>query len=168
MTALYTLVAFVTLQRVTELVVARRNTKWLLGQGAVEVGRRHYPALVVLHTAWLGAILAFIPATAPLNPWLAAVYVALQGLRVWTIMTLGRRWTTRVICLPNAPLVRSGPYRFVKHPNYLIVVGEIAVLPLAFGAWRLALAFSLLNALVLFHRIRVEEQALGINRAASQ
>jgi methyltransferase len=91
---------------------------------------------------------------------LVAVYGALQILRVWILLSLGERWTTRVIVMPDAPLVRAGPYRFIRHPNYWLVCGEIAVLPLIFGAWPLALAFSLLNGALLFHRIRVENAAL--------
>ena len=159
MTAAILLLAFVTAQRLGELVLARRNTARLKAQGGVEHGAGHYPLIVVLHAAWLGGLwlLAWDRAIEPL--WLAA-YLLLQALRAWVLLSLGSRWTTRIITVPGERLVRRGPYRFVSHPNYLVVAGEIAVLPLVFGLWPYALAFSLLNAAVLSVRIRAEGAAL--------
>jgi methyltransferase len=162
---LWLLVGFVILQRLAELHRANLNTRQLLAQGAVEHGRGHYPLLVLLHGAWLASLLLWVPAERTPLPWLIVLFFVLQALRVWILLSLGPRWTTRIIVLPNAPLVRSGPYRFLKHPNYLVVAGEIAVLPLAFGAWEIALVFSLLNAALLAWRIRLEELALASVRA---
>jgi methyltransferase len=151
---------FVTLQRLGELVLARRNTARLLAREAYEVAPGHYPLIVLLHAAWLLGLwwLAF---DAPVSwSWLAA-FVVLQGLRVWVLLTLGERWTTRIIVLPGAPLVSGGPYRLLSHPNYAVVVAEIAVLPLVFGLTSYALVFSLLNAIVLAIRIRAENAALA-------
>ncbi|MBW3558436.1 MAG: hypothetical protein KY449_01515 [Proteobacteria bacterium] len=157
------LLGFVTLQRLSELVVARRNTQALLAQGGVEVGRRHYPLIVALHAAWLVGLWA-LGWDEPVNPlWLAA-YALLQGLRGWVLGSLGRRWTTRIIVVPGETLVRRGPYRWLPHPNYLVVTGEIAVLPLCLGLAGYALLFSLLNAAVLFVRIRAENRALQTAR----
>ena len=158
------LVLAVALLRLAELAHAERNTRRLLARGGQEVGAHHYPLLVGMHAAWLGAIFVTVPADAPPSLPFALLFAALLGARAWTIWSLGRYWTTRVITLPDAPLVRRGPYRFVRHPNYLVVAGEIVVLPLIFGAWRLALLFSALNAALLWHRIRVEDAALAPRR----
>lgn len=165
MSVLWIVLALVAAQRLAELAYARYNTRRLLASGAYETGAGHYPLLVGLHALWLAALAVFVPAdTAPL--WsLLAVFVVLQGLRVWVLLTLGRYWTTRIITLPGAPLVRRGPYRLFRHPNYLVVAGEILVLPLAFGAWEIAVIFSLANAAVLALRIRCEERVLQPRRA---
>ncbi|MEE9196270.1 MAG: isoprenylcysteine carboxylmethyltransferase family protein [Alphaproteobacteria bacterium] len=164
MTWLWALLGLVVLQRLGELIYAHRNTTRLLAQGGRERGARHYPLIVLLHLAWLAAMAALVPAeTPPLWPWLALFFL-LQAGRLWVLASLGPYWTTRIITLANAPLVRHGPYRFLKHPNYLVVALEIAVLPLAFGAWQIALVFSLLNALLLAHRIRIEDSALAERR----
>ena len=155
------IVALVAVERIAELVHARRNTRALLARGAIEAGAGHYPLLVLLHGAWLAALLYAVPAdTMPSSGWLGA-FGLLQGLRLWVLASLGPYWTTRIITLPGAPLVRRGPYRFLRHPNYVVVVAEIAVLPLAFGAWRIALVFSALNLALLAWRIRIEQQALA-------
>ena len=161
------IVLLVALERAAELVYARRNTKRLLDEGGIEWGAGHYPFLVALHAGWLLAILVLADADQPLDMSLLIVFLALQGARLWVIMTLGRYWTTRIITLPGVPLVRRGPYRYLRHPNYAIVVAEIAVLPLVFGAWRVALVFSLLNLALLRHRIRVENQALAERPASA-
>jgi methyltransferase len=148
-------------QRVGELVLARRNTERLLAQGGVEHGAAHYPLLVGLHGLWLASLLLYVPADAALSWKLFAVFLVLQGCRVWVIASLGRFWTTRIVTLPRAPLVRRGPYRWVRHPNYLIVALEIPVLPAAFGAWEIALVLGFLNLFMLRWRIRVEEAALA-------
>lgn len=162
------LVLVVGLLRVAELAHARRNTRRLLAQGGRELGAGHYPLLVALHAAWLIAIFVAIPASTPPALPFALLFGALLAARAWTIWSLGPYWTTRVITLPDAPLVRRGPYRYLRHPNYLIVAGEIAVLPLIFGAWRLALVFSAINAALLWHRMRIEDQALAPRRAAQR
>jgi methyltransferase len=147
-------------QRLGELMIARRNTKRLLAHGGREVGAAHYPLFIVLHTAWLVALAIFVPFDRRPNPELIGLYLLLQLGRIWVISSLGPYWTTRIITVDGAPMVRKGPFRFLRHPNYLVVVAEIAVLPLAFGAWRLALVFSVLNALLLAYRIHVEQTAL--------
>ena len=160
MPALYVVVGFLLVQRLAELGFARRNHRALLARGAFEVGRGHYPAMVALHAGWLLALPATIdPRTAVSLP-LLAVFVLLECGRVWVIATLGSRWTTRIVVLPGAAPIRSGPYRYVRHPNYVIVCGEMAVVPLMFGAWILAATASLLNLLVLRARLRVENRAL--------
>ncbi len=164
MSPLYWLVALVAAERVVELALARRNTRRLMSEGGVEHGARHYPLIVALHTAWLASLALFGDAQAPIEWPFLALFAALQAARVWVLASLGRFWTTRVIAVPGAPLVRRGPYRFMRHPNYAVVVGEIAVLPLVFGAWEIAALFSVLNAAILKHRIAVEDAALAPRR----
>jgi methyltransferase len=153
------ILALVTLQRLGELWLSNRNSRRLLARGAHEVGASHYPLIVAVHVMWLGALWWLAPGR-PVNGFWLALFVLLQLARIWVITMLGPRWTTRIIVLPDAPLVRRGPYRFVDHPNYLVVVGEIATLPLTFGLWQVALLFTLLNAAVLWIRIREENRAL--------
>ncbi|MBW9051671.1 isoprenylcysteine carboxyl methyltransferase family protein [Rhizobium mesosinicum] len=153
------LLTFVTAQRLSELVIARRNTMALFAKGAREIAASHYPYIVALHTGWLVGL--WVLATGqPIQLFWSGFFMALQVLRLWVLVTLGERWTTRIIILPGAPLIEGGPYRFFKHPNYMIVIGEIAALPLAFGMPLYALVFSLLNAAVLTVRIRAENAAL--------
>jgi methyltransferase len=159
MTAAVALLLFVTAQRLLELVIARRNTARLLARGAVEIAPGHYPLIVLLHAAWLAALWWYGAGQSLSVIWLV-IYIALQALRVWILASLGERWTTRIISLPGAPLVRRGPYRFLRHPNYTLVVAEIAVLPMALHLPWIAVVFSILNALVLTIRIRAEERAL--------
>jgi methyltransferase len=160
MTAPILILAFVTLQRLAELVIARRNTRALLAHGAYEVSPGHYPLIVAVHALWLAALWWLAPGK-PVDWPLIGGFLLLQLGRVWVLATLGRRWTTRIIVVPGERLVARGPFRFVRHPNYLVVIGEIAVLPLAFGLWQVALLFSLLNAAVLAIRIRAEERGLA-------
>ncbi|KQQ85895.1 isoprenylcysteine carboxylmethyltransferase family protein [Aureimonas sp. Leaf324] len=162
MTPAILLLAFVTLERLAELWLARRNTAALIAQGALEFAPGHYPLIVALHAAWLAG-LWWLGWERPLHAGWLALFVGLQFARLWVLATLGRRWTTRIIVLPGAPLVRHGPYRFLSHPNYVVVIGEIAVLPLALGLPFYALAFSILNAAVLAIRIRAEQAALEQN-----
>jgi len=157
-------VLLVAAQRLTELIIARRNTVRLLAAGGYEVGGAHYPLFVLLHGAWLGALLLFIPPGAPAIWPLLGLFALLQLGRVWVIASLAGRWTTRIIVCPDEPLSRRGPYRYLRHPNYVIVVVEIAVLPLAFGAWQIALVFSILNLALLTWRVRAEDRALGALR----
>jgi methyltransferase len=160
----YIIIGLVVLQRLAELVYAERNTAALRARGAVEIGRAHYPLIVLLHAAWLVAIVALLPRDVRIDWILLAIFVVLQGLRVWVLATLGPYWTTRIITLQGAPLVRRGPYRFVSHPNYLVVAAEILVLPLVFGEWIVAAVFTVLNALVLALRISEENRALAPRR----
>jgi methyltransferase len=161
------LLLLVTLQRVGELWLSARNTRRLLAQGAREHGRGHYPLVIAVHVLWLG-VLWWLAPLRPIDGFWLAVFVLLQIGRVWVLTTLGPRWTTRIIVLPDAPLVRRGPYRFVDHPNYVVVVGEIAALPLVFGLWQVALVFTLLNGAVLWVRIREENRALSGQFAGPQ
>jgi methyltransferase len=154
------ILALVTLQRLGELWLSNRNTQRLLARGGHEVGASHYPLIVAVHVLWLATLWWLAPARPIYGFWLA-VFVLLQLARVWVLATLGPRWTTRIIILRGASLVRAGPYRFINHPNYAVVIGEIASLPLAFGLWWLALIFTLLNGAVLAIRIREENRALG-------
>jgi methyltransferase len=155
------ILSLVAAQRLVELVLAASNTRRLLARGAREVGRAHYPLFVLLHASWLLAVAVTTPLERqPYWP-LIGVFIVLQLLRVWVVATLGPYWTTRIITLDEAPIVRGGPFRFVRHPNYCVVVAEIAVLPLAFGDWPVALIWTVLNALLLRHRIRVEMGALS-------
>jgi methyltransferase len=151
---------FVTLQRLVELWWSARNEKRLRARGAHEAGAGHYPFMLALHALWLAGLWIWAWPR-PANWWLVAAYAALQIARVWVIATLGERWTTRIIVLPGAPRVAAGPYRFLKHPNYLVVALEIALLPLAFGLLIYAAIFSLANAALLMWRIRAEDRALA-------
>lgn len=155
----------ITLQRVGELAISRANTRRLLARGAVEVAPRHYPLIITVHTAWLLSLWVF-GRDQPVDIVALAGYLILQCLRFWVIWTLGSRWTTRIIVLPEQPLVSAGPYRFLSHPNYAVVAGEIAVLPLVLGLPLLAVVFSVLNAAVLAIRIRAENRALAASRGA--
>ena len=152
-----------TLQRLGELVLARRNTARLLAEGAQEVAPGHYGLIVLLHAVWLVGLWGLVVGQGidTLNLAWLAIFVVLQGLRVWVIATLGRRWTTRIVVLPGAPLVKRGPYRFISHPNYAVVAGEILALPLVFGLAWYGIVFSLLNVVILAVRIRAEDAALG-------
>jgi methyltransferase len=161
------IVGLVALQRLAELVYAERNTAALKRDGAVEVGRSHYPLIVILHAAWLVTIVAVAAPDTRISWYLLAAFVVLQALRVWVLMSLGPYWTTRIITKPGAPLIRRGPYRYVRHPNYLIVAGEIALLPLVFGEVTVAVVFTVLNGLVLALRIRQEDSALEPRRTLS-
>ena len=154
------LLAFVTLQRLVELPIARANTARLIADGGHEVAPGHYPFIVALHASWLATLWWFAPGRPIALPFLILFGLAELG-RVWVLRTLGPRWSTRIIVVPGESLVARGPYRFVDHPNYLVVIGEIALLPLVFGLWQVALLFSALNAAILAVRIRAENRALG-------
>lgn len=153
------ILGFVTLQRLSELMIARQNTARLLAMGAREYAPGHYPLIVAVHTGWLACLWWLAPGS-PIHWPLIGLFALLQAGRIWVLRTLGPRWTTRIIVLPDAPLVNEGPFKFVSHPNYLVVIGEIAVLPLAFGLWQVAALFTILNAAVLAIRIRAENKAL--------
>ena len=159
MTAAEFILALVTLQRAGELVLSHYNTRRLMARGAIEVAPRHYPLMVAVHAGWLISLWVFGHDRPVSIPALLA-YLVLQGLRFWVMRTLGPRWTTRIIVLPGASLVSAGPYRFFAHPNYAVVAGEIAVLPLVFGLPLAAVIFTVLNSAVLAIRIRAENRAL--------
>jgi methyltransferase len=158
-------VGLVALQRLLELVLARRNERRARARGAVEWGRGHYPIIVGLHSLWLVSTLVEGLLRGPVFPvyWPAALalFLLVQPLRYWAILSLGESWNTKILVVPGAKPVRSGPYRYLSHPNYVVVVVEILTFPLIFGAWLTALAFTLLNAAVLRVRIREENRALG-------
>ncbi len=158
------IIALAVVQRVLETIYAARNARALIARGGVEIGRKHYPLIVALHACWLAVLILALPTELPIHFIPLILFLVLQGLRIWVIATLGPYWTTRIITIPGAPLIRHGPYRFFRHPNYLIVTGEIAALPLVFGEVWVAMIFSVLNAGVLSWRIRVENQALEARR----
>ncbi|MFJ8670091.1 isoprenylcysteine carboxyl methyltransferase family protein [Streptomyces sp. NPDC093600] len=160
------LVLAVAVERLAELAVARRNTRWSMARGGTECGRGHYPAMVALHTGLLAGCLAEVAlGDRPFTPWLGwtmvAVVLAAQALRWWCVRTLGHRWNTRVIVVPGLPLVTGGPYRWSRHPNYVAVAAEGLALPLVHGAWATATAFTLLNTVLMAVRIRCEDRALA-------
>jgi methyltransferase len=158
-------VGLVALQRLLELALSRRNERLLRARGAVERGRGHYPLIIALHVLWLLSTLvegllrgAELPALWPIP---LAFFLVVQPLRYWAIFSLGENWNTRILVVPGAELVRRGPYRYFKHPNYVVVAVEILTLPLIFGAWITALVFSILNAALLYVRIREENRTLA-------
>jgi len=158
--------ALIATQRLSELLLTRRNTRWCLDRGGLEFGSRHFPVMGVLHGAFLLACATeVICLNRPFRSSLAAIMLSLvviaQGLRYWSVHALGRRWSARVLVLPGVPAVRSGPYEFIRHPNYLAVVLEGVAIPMIHGAWLTAVVFSLLNAILLSVRIRCEESALA-------
>lgn len=160
------LLVFVSLERLNELRLSKRNAALAFARGGIEVGEPHYRVMTVLHTLFLVACLVEPLIRGQSFPgvlgWVALAAVVLaQALRVWAISSLGQRWNTRVIVLPEAPPVVRGPYRFLRHPNYVAVIAELAALPLVFGCWWTAVTFSIANAGLLAVRIRVEEEALG-------
>jgi methyltransferase len=158
------MVGLVALQRLLELAFAHHNTVRLRRSGAVEADAAGYPFFVLLHAAWLATLVLFVPATtAPFWP-LIGFFALLQSIRIWVISSLGRYWTTRIVSLPGAPLIRNGPFRYVRHPNYLLVLAEVAVLPLAFGSVAIAAVFSAFNLLLIGRRIRIEDRVLALRR----
>jgi methyltransferase len=160
MSVLAIVLIVVALQRALELLYADRNTRALRARGAIEIAAYQYPFIVAFHAA-LFIALAFLLAQTPApNWWLLIVFALLQLARIWVLLTLGPYWTTRILTLPNEPLVKRGPYQFVSHPNYLIVALEIAVLPLAFGAWQIAVIATIINTALLIWRINAENGAL--------
>jgi methyltransferase len=150
----------VTLSRLVELPIARANTRRLIAEGGHEVAAGHYPWIVALHAAWLLSLWA-LALYRPINIALLILFGLVELARIWVLRTLGRRWTTRIIVVPGEKLVARGPYKLIDHPNYVVVMAEIALLPLVFGLWPVALIFSLLNAAALSVRIREENRALG-------
>lgn len=152
---------YIVVQRLGELVHANRNTRRLLSEGGEEYGADHYPYFIFLHSAWIAAIALLVDPEHGIHPAMMALFAATQLLRIWTLASIGRWWTTRIISAPHFDRVKRGPYRYFRHPNYLVVVLEIAIIPLMLGLPSVALLFSILNAILLRHRIKVENAVLG-------
>lgn len=160
--ALVVVVLVVAGQRLLELRLSKRNERRLRSRGALEYGRRHYPFMVALHSAWLASILAEgLLGGAEFHAFWLVVFLAVQPLRYWAVYSLGDRWNTKILVVPGERLVRRGPYRYLSHPNYVVVVVEIFALPLVFGCWITAVVFTLLNAALLYVRIGAENRALA-------
>lgn len=153
------ILVFVTAQRLVELPIARANSARLLAAGGYEVAPAHYPLIVLVHAAWLATLWWLAPGQ-NIQLGFLALFGVTELARIWVLRTLGDRWTTRIIIVPGEKLVTSGPYRYVSHPNYIVVVAEIALLPLVFGLGQVAMLFSAMNAAVLAIRISAENRAL--------
>lgn len=164
MTLFIIVMAIVCLQRLVELIIAKRNEKWMREQGAYEVGAGHYPLIVSLHIGFFISLAAeVILLERSISEWWPvwmSLFLLAQAGRIWSLASLGRFWNTKIIVLPGANVIKQGPYRWIRHPNYLIVAVEILVLPLLFQAYYTALIFSVLNMMILSIRIKVEEKAL--------
>ena len=150
---------FIVIQRLFELAISKANTKRLLARGAFEVGANHYPAMVAMHSAWIICLVVF-GYNQPISLFWLALFALLQLFRVWILASLGSRWTTRIIILEE-PLVTRGPFKFIRHPNYTLVVAEIIVAPMVLGLWWVAVLFTVLNTAMLWVRIGAEERALS-------
>lgn len=165
MIGFYLFVMIVITQRIIELKIAKRNEQWILKQGGYEVGKEHYKFIVTLHVFFFVSLLVEVTiAQPPFAAWVIIPFVffmVAQFGRIWVITTLGHFWNTRIFILPNAKLVTTGPYRYMKHPNYFVVMIEIASLPLIFQAYWTAMIFSILNLSVLSYRIHIENKALS-------
>lgn len=160
----YLLVSFVITQRLIELIIAKRNEKWMRDQGGIEVANEHYKWIVIVHVLFFISLLIETTINklelSPIWPFFLLLFIFAQVVRVWSLYTLGKYWNTKIIVLPNTEVVAKGPYRFIRHPNYFVVALEILVIPLMFNAYITAVVFSLLNAIVLSIRIPREEKAL--------
>jgi methyltransferase len=164
--AVYVILLAVVVERAIELAISTRNGRWLRARGAIEVGAGHYPLFFMLHGSWFIAIAYAVPSDETINWWFIAAFAILQLGRIWVLITLGTYWNTRIFSLPTQPLIVTGPYRWLRHPNYLIVGLEIPLLPLALGAWKVAITWSILNAALLCYRIHIEETALAPRRTS--
>jgi methyltransferase len=160
----YMFLVFVVLQRIAELFVAKRNERFMKEKGAIEFGQAHYKYIVLLHISFLlstaGEVSFFQKGISSFWPVLLCIFICTQLLRVWAIISLGVYWNTKIIVLPATEIIRKGPYRFIRHPNYIVVILEMALLPLLFQAYITAVLFSVLNMFVLYIRIQEEEKAL--------
>lgn len=158
-------IGFVIIQRLIELIIAKRNEAWVKSLGAVEVGQSHYPYMVMIHglffVVMMAEVLAFHRTLSPVWPLLVIFFVITQIGRIWIIFTLGKYWNTKILILPNAKLVKRGLYRYIRHPNYLIVTLEFIIIPCMYQAYFTAILFSLLNVAILSVRIPMEEAALA-------
>ena len=157
-------ISFVILLRTGELLLSKRNEQWLRQHGAIEYGNKHYKFIVAIHVLYFCALIIeyVVRPHASFNAYLLLVYCFLLLLKTWIVLSLGKFWTTKIYRIPNVPLVRKGPYKYFKHPNYFVVVFEILVIPLIFSIYYTAIIFTLLNAIVLFVRIKEENKALRI------
>lgn len=155
-------ISYVILLRLGELVLTRRNEKWLLQNGAIEYGQKHYPFIIALHVLFFISLIAeyLIVRTTPYSLPLLILFLILIAVKAWVILSLGKFWNTKIYCIPHYPLVKKGLYKYLKHPNYIIVVAEIAIIPLIFHLYYTAIIFTILNAIVLFVRIKAENKAL--------
>jgi methyltransferase len=158
------LISFVIFLRIGELILSKSNEKWLLENGAVEYGRNHYPYIVALHSLFLvSVILEYSIHTNPsFSLFMLIFYFSLLTFKTWVILSLGKFWNTRIYRIPNSPLIKKGPYQFFKHPNYMIVIAEIAVIPMIFNLYYTAIAFTILNLIMLTVRIRAENKVLQL------
>jgi methyltransferase len=163
-TAHYLIVALIALQRAAELVYSKRNIKRLVAAGGILTPEPVYPWIVAVHAGWLLALAFAIPADAPVQQPFLLLYLGILAARLWVMASLGPFWATRIVTIPGAPLVRKGPYKLVRHPNYVVVAAEILVAPLIFNAWIIAIVFSVLNAGVLYLRIEREDSVLAARR----
>ena len=156
----YIIIIFIITQRLLELLYSNYNTKNLINKGAKEYHSGHYPLFIILHSSWIISLIIFIPHDQkPIN-FLIFLFIFLQVLRIWVLISLGKFWTTRIIRLEGAELIKNGPYKWIKHPNYLIVFFEILIVPIAFGSWIIAIVFSVLNSCLLIYRISLENKVL--------
>ena len=155
-------ICFLILLRLGELLLARRNERWLLRHGAVEYGKKHYRYIVILHVLFFISLITeyIFTSTGYYSIPLLVLYFLLLAFKAWAIFSLGKCWNTKIFRIPGYPLVKKGPYRFMKHPNYVVVVAEIAIIPLIFHLYITAIVFSILNALMLRVRIREENKVL--------
>ncbi|AIE60481.1 isoprenylcysteine carboxyl methyltransferase family protein [Bacillus methanolicus] len=162
--AFWLFISVIIIQRLLELIVAKQNEKWMKSQGAVEFGQKHYPVIVIVHLLFFFVLITevqyFHKDISPLWPLLLFAFLAAQAIRIWALLSLGRYWNTKILVLPGASVVKKGPYKFLKHPNYCVVALEFVIIPIMFQAYFTAIIFSLLNILVLSIRIPVEERAL--------
>lgn len=157
-------IAFIILTRLAELMYSRNNEKWLLAQGAVESGQTHYPYIVALHILFVVSLLAeaSLKPTLVFIPMIFVIYLMLLAFKIWVIRSLGKFWNTKIYHLPNVPAIRTGPYRYFKHPNYLVVAFELVLIPLSFQLYYTAVIFSILNAMMLYVRIKEENKVLQL------
>ncbi|WP_439542425.1 isoprenylcysteine carboxylmethyltransferase family protein [Hyphomicrobium sp.] len=154
----------VLLQRAAEEIYSARNTRALLAAGATEAGRSYYPVVATTHLAWIASLVFLIPPAAEVSTLLALTYLALQGVRYWVIATLGRFWTHRIFTLADAPIIRRGPYKFLRHPNYAVTIAETFLLPAVFGAYALGIIMGAVWTAVLAYKIALEDEALAARR----
>lgn len=152
------------LLRIGELLLARRNERWLLRHEAIESGQGHYPLIILLHVLFFVSLIAEYRIVKPVSysPILLLLFFVLLALKIWSVLSLGRFWTTKIYHIPGRPLIKKGLYQYVKHPNYILVIAEIAVIPLIFHLYYTAIMFSILNGIMLTVRIKEENKALGI------
>jgi methyltransferase len=155
-------------QRGLEELYSARNTRRLIAEGAIEAGREFYPVVAVTHLAWIAGVFFLLPADAPLLLFPFGLYLALQVARYWVIATLGHYWTHRIITRAGAPIVRRGPYGYIRHPNYAITIAETLLLPVVFGGWAFGIIMTAVWSAVIRYKIQLEDQALGERRAASE